>query len=116
MEECVGGVWGEVSGRKEFEWFDGCPSSCNRAARDPELAMNVTIKLPDELVNEARHRAVARSQSLSQWVAELMRTEIARRHPDRKTLSDRLGDPATAHRDFALPDRKSEVERPVSFP
>jgi hypothetical protein len=78
--------------------------------------MNVTIKLPDELVNEARHRAVARSQSLSQWVAELMRTEIARRHPDRKTLSDRLGDPATAHRDFALPDRKSEVERPVSFP
>jgi len=78
--------------------------------------MNVTIKLPDELVNEARHRAVARSQSLSQWVADLLRAEIARRHPDRKTLSERLGDPATADRDFELPDRKGEVERPVLFP
>ncbi len=78
--------------------------------------MNVTIKLPDELVNEARHRAVARSQSLSQWVAELLRAEIARRHSDRKTLSERLGDPATADRDFELPDRKGEAERPVLFP
>lgn len=78
--------------------------------------MNVTIKLPDELVNEARHRAVARSQSLSQWVAELLRVEIARRHPDRQTLSERLGNPATADRDFELPDRKSEEERLESFP
>ncbi len=78
--------------------------------------MNVTIKLPDELVNEARHRAVAHSQSLSQWVADLLRVEIARRHPDMKTLSERLGHPASAERDFELPDRKSEVERPVSFP
>lgn len=77
--------------------------------------MNVTIKLPDELVNEARHRAVARSQSLSQWVADLLRFEIARKHPDRKTLSERLGDPATADRDFDLPDRKSETERPIDF-
>jgi hypothetical protein len=77
--------------------------------------MNVTIKLPDELVNEARHRAVACSQSLSQWVADLLRVEIARLHPDRKTLSERLGDRCTADRDFDLPDRKGEVERPVSF-
>lgn len=79
-------------------------------------SLNVTIKLSGELVNEARHRAIARSQSLSQWVADLLRVEIARRHPERKTLSERLGDPATADRDFELPDRKSEVERPVSFP
>jgi len=78
--------------------------------------MNVTVKLSEELVNEARHRAVARSQSLSQWMADLLRTEIARSHPDRKTLSDRLGDLVTAQRDFELPDRKSEVERPISFP
>ena len=77
--------------------------------------MNVTLKLPDELIHEARHRAVARSQSLSQWLAELLRAEIARSHPDRKTLSERLGDPATAHRDFDLPDRASEVERPLTF-
>ncbi len=44
-----------------------------------------------------------------------MRVEMARLHPDRKTLSERLGDPATADRDFELPDRKTEVERPVSF-
>ena len=78
--------------------------------------MNVTLKLPDEVVSEARHRAVARSQSLSQWVAELLQAEIARRHPDRQTLSERLGDPATADRDFDLPDRKSETERPLPFP
>lgn len=78
--------------------------------------MNVTVKLPAELVNEARHRAIARSQSLSQWVADLLRREIAREHPERKTLSERLGDPATAPRDFELPDRKTETERPIAFP
>ena len=78
--------------------------------------MNVTLKLPDEIVSEARHRAVARSQSLSQWVAELLKAEIARRHPDRRTLSERLGDPTTADRDFELPDRRSETERPLPFP
>ncbi|MFN0126841.1 MAG: YlcI/YnfO family protein [Verrucomicrobiales bacterium] len=78
--------------------------------------MNVTIKLPDELVHEARHRAIARSQSLSQWVADLLRREIAREHPDRKTLSDRLGDLATAGMDFELPDRQMETERPVAVP
>lgn len=82
---------------------------------EESVFMNVTIKLPDELIHEARHRAVARSQSLSQWVAELMRVEIARRHPDRKTLSERLGDPKTAARDFELPERKGEIERLVSF-
>lgn len=78
--------------------------------------MNVTLKLPDEIVSEARHQAVARSQSLSQWVAELVQAEIGRRHPDRQTLSERLGDPATADRDFELPDRRSETERPLPFP
>ena len=78
--------------------------------------MNVTLKLPDDILHEARHRAVARSQSLSQWVADLMHAEIARCHPDRKSLSARLGDPTTADRDFELPDRKSETERPLPFP
>jgi len=78
--------------------------------------MNVTLKLPDEIISEARHRAVARSQSLSQWVAELLQAEIARHHPDRQTLSQRLGDPATADRDFELPDRQGETERPIPFP
>ena len=77
--------------------------------------MNVTLKLPADLLSEARHRAIARSQSLSQWLAGLLRQEIARDHPDRQTLSQRLGDPVTAGRDFELPDRSLEVERPVSL-
>lgn len=78
--------------------------------------MNVTLKLPDDLLNEAKHRAIARSQSLSQWLADLLRQEIARNHPDRRTLSQRLGDPATADRDFELPERKAEQERTLPFP
>jgi hypothetical protein len=77
--------------------------------------MNVTLKLPDDLLNEAKHRAIARSQSLSQWLADLLRQEISRSHPDRRTLSQRLGDPATANRDFELPDRKNDEERPLPF-
>jgi hypothetical protein len=84
--------------------------------KESRLFMNVTVKLPAELVTEARHRAIARSQSLSQWVADLLRRELAREHPDRKTLAERLGDTATAQRDFELPDRKDETERSVSFP
>lgn len=89
--------------------------SCYRAARSGS-PMNVTVKLPDDLCREARHRAVARSQSLSQWIADVLRQEIARAHPERKTLLERLGDPATADLDFALPDRKRDEERSVDFP
>ncbi len=78
--------------------------------------MNVTLKLPDDLCNEVRHRAVAQSKSLSQWVADLLQQEVARNHPERKSLLERLGDPATAARDFELPDRQQEKERPVAFP
>jgi hypothetical protein len=77
--------------------------------------MNVTLKLPEELCQEAKHRAVSRSQSLSQWIAELLRQEIARVHPERRTLLQRLGDPATADLDFELPDRKQDQERPLDF-
>jgi len=34
--------------------------------------MNVTLKLPDELCREARHRAVDESKSLSAWVTDLV--------------------------------------------
>lgn len=78
--------------------------------------MNVTLKLPDNLCNELRHRAVGQSKSLSQWVADLLQRELSRNHPERKSLLERLGDPATANRDFELPDRQQETDRPVEFP
>lgn len=38
--------------------------------------MNVTVKLPDELIRQARHRAVDESKSLSAWLADLVEREL----------------------------------------
>lgn len=78
--------------------------------------MNANPELPGEVVSEARHSPVARSRSLCQWVADLLRAKLGRHHPDRKSLSERLGDPLTAHRDFELPDRHAEGDRPLPSP
>lgn len=87
--------------------------SCCRAA----LAMNVTVKLPDKLCREARHCAVDESKSLSAWVADLISREL-KQPPlaSRKSLLEMLGDPATADRDFDLPDRKADRPRKITFP
>ncbi len=77
--------------------------------------MNVTLKLPDELCREARHRALNHDQSMSQWIADLVKQELARTHPESRTLLERLGDPATADRDFPLPERNVDQERPIEF-
>ncbi len=77
--------------------------------------MNVTLKLPDNLCREAKHRAIDESKSFSQWTADLIRLELVRSQPDRRTLLERLGDPASADRDFELPDRKADRERPIEF-
>lgn len=39
--------------------------------------MNVTIKIEDALCREARHRAVDRGLSLSGWIAQVLRKELA---------------------------------------
>jgi len=79
--------------------------------------MNVTLKLPDDLCREARHRAVDESKSLSSWMAELVERELTSRVPRRnKSLLEMLGDPATADRDFELPDRKADIPRKIEFP
>ena len=78
--------------------------------------MNVTLKLPDELCKEARHRAVDESKSLSAWLADLVRRELEPKPKARKrTLAELLGDPATADKDFELPERKRETEREIDF-
>jgi hypothetical protein len=39
---------------------------------------NVTVKLEDELVRAARHEAVDAGQSLSTWLADLIRERLGR--------------------------------------
>jgi hypothetical protein len=88
---------------------------CNRAIVKRE-AMNVTLKLPDELCKAARHRAIDESKSLSSWVAAIVQRELEPQ-PKRttKTLAELLGDPTTAGKDFEIPDRKLDTEREIDF-
>jgi hypothetical protein len=79
--------------------------------------MNITLKLPNDLCRAARHRAVDESKSLSSWMAELVTRELKANAPKRdKSLLEMLGDPATADRDFELPDRKVDIPRKIEFP
>lgn len=84
--------------------------------------MNVTLKLPDEMVREARVRAVHDSKSLSAWMADLVRRELgyttsAGQIP--KTLIEALtvdGMPDSFYeKDFPLPDRKETKHREFTF-
>lgn len=85
--------------------------------------MNVTLKLPDELVREARHRAVDRSESLSAWVAGLVRRELAKEADAEvkpgMTLAEAMMVPGMPdsfyEKDFPLPDRKKTKHRHFEF-
>lgn len=46
--------------------------SCNR-----EIVKNVTVKLEESLIKEARHKAVDRGQPLSGWLADLIEREVS---------------------------------------
>lgn len=79
--------------------------------------MNVTLKLPDDLCVLARHRAVDESRSLSGWVADLVAKTL--REDTGKppvTLLKALGDESLADIDLELPERQSQVHRPIDFP
>ena len=79
--------------------------------------MNVTIKMDDSLCKAARHRAVEAGQSLSAWLADLVRRETSRsgRADDsRESLLDLLGDERTADRDFDVP-RDRSPQREATF-
>lgn len=84
--------------------------------------MNVTLKLPDDLIREARHRAVSDSKSLSAWLAELVRRELAAPesetgHP--RSLFEGMAVPGMPEwfyeKELPLPDRKAEQERAFAF-
>jgi hypothetical protein len=84
--------------------------------------MNVTIKLPDDLVREARHRAVNQSQSLSAWMAGLVHRELSATPPameEPKCWMEALKVPDAPdwfyEKDFPLPDRKQTKHREFTF-
>jgi hypothetical protein len=94
-------------------------SPCKRATVRHE-AMNVTLKIPDELCREARHRAVDESKSLSAWMVEQMKRALSEPPPTRKkSLIEMIGqdDIPEEHigKELPLEDRKTIPVREFSF-
>jgi post-segregation antitoxin (ccd killing protein) len=84
--------------------------------------MNVTVKLPDELVREARHRAINQSQSLSAWLADLVNRELttpADENEKSLSLAEAMRVPGMLEsfyeKEFPLPDRRKTKRRNFSF-
>lgn len=84
--------------------------------------MNVTLKLPDEIVREARIRAVHDSKSLSAWMSDLVRRELNAPSTDNEaemTLAEAMRVPGMPdsfyEKDFPLPDRKTTKHREFTF-
>ena len=77
--------------------------------------MNVTLKLPDDLCREARHRAVDESKSLSAWIASLVAREV-NRPPKPVSLLQSLGDESLVDGEMDHLDRRTDTGRPVEFP
>ncbi len=83
--------------------------------------MNVTLKLPDDLVREARHRAVNQSQSLSAWMVSLVQRELAAppAKEEPKSLVEALRLPNAPdwfyEKDLPLPNRKQTKLREFTF-
>jgi hypothetical protein len=85
--------------------------------------MNVTLKLPDHVVREARIRAVHDSKSLSAWMADLVRRELSTEPivgaDEPKTWVEALTVPdmpdSFYEKDFPLPDRKATKHREFTF-
>lgn len=86
--------------------------------------MNVTLKLPDDLVRQARIRAVHQSESLSAWMAGLVRRELSSvsgsTAPEApSSLFEAMQVPGMPdwfyEKELPLPDRKADQEREVHF-
>jgi hypothetical protein len=85
-------------------------------------AMNVTLKLPDDLCKAARHRAIDESKSLSAWMADLVKRELESNptfHSKSQTWMEAMtvdGMPDWFYeKDFPLEDRKAAKVREFNF-
>ena len=76
--------------------------------------MNVTIKIDDALCREARHRAVDQGLSLSSWIAQLLRKELAAKERDAGGLLEALAMEEGEERTFEIP-RDASAPRDLTF-
>lgn len=76
--------------------------------------MNVTIKIEDALCREARHRAVDRGLSLSGWIAQVLRKELAAEERAAGGLLEALAMEEGEERVFEIP-RDVSVARNLNF-
>jgi len=73
--------------------------------------MNVTLKIDDNVLRQARHRAIDQDLSLSAWTAKLIERELGLSvHSTPSSLLDRLGDARLADRNFPLPSRSEPIQ------
>jgi len=85
--------------------------------------MNVTLKLPDEMVREARHLALDENKSLSGLVFDLLDARLKERTGRQEatpSLIETLMLPDAPEwfyeKDFPLPDRKEDLShREIDF-
>ena len=75
--------------------------------------MNVTIKIEDRLCREARHRAVDRGLSLSGWIAEVLRKELAAEVRAGGGLLEALAMEDGEERAFEIPRDASEAREVI---
>ena len=82
--------------------------------------INVTLKLPDEMVREARHLAIDENRSLSALVADLLGERIKQRATrPKQSLAEALTLPDAPEwfyeKEFPLPVRKETKHREFRF-
>ncbi len=75
--------------------------------------MNVTIKINDELVKQARHEAVDDGLSLSGWVAQLITEKLSDKSPS-KSLLEAIGNEKLAELDMDF-QRSQSTSRELTF-
>lgn len=72
--------------------------------------MNVTIKIDDRLGKDARHRAVDAGLSLSGWIANVVRKELASSPSGNPaTLLEALGNESLSEVEIHFPRDKSPL-------
>jgi hypothetical protein len=112
-------VWHPVRGCNESSFQENhLVFSCCCATVQHFFVMNVTLKLPDDLCREAKHRAIDESKSLSAWVASLLERELAAGKevsPKPRTMLEIYGSNEFTDRDFPLEDRKAGKVNEFSF-